>query len=154
MNSNTATEIDDTEVGSKFSDFETAKLSLSFCILWFLANWATNASLLFTTVGSSTILSSTSGIFTLFLGASFKVEKFTWTKILGVVVSFGGVILVGISSSGETGSSKLTWKSMIIGDAFSLLGAFFYGCYTIYLKARVGEGNVDMRLFLGIFFIF
>lgn len=37
----------------------------------------------------------------------------------------------------------------MVGDAFSLLGAFFYGCYTTYLKVKVGEENIDMRLFLG-----
>jgi len=41
---------------------ETVQLSLTFCIIWFLANWSTNASLAYTTVGSSTILSSMSGM--------------------------------------------------------------------------------------------
>lgn len=40
---------------------ETLQLSSYFCILWFLANYCTNASLAYTTVGSSTILSSMSG---------------------------------------------------------------------------------------------
>ncbi|KAI9284554.1 hypothetical protein BC943DRAFT_65045 [Umbelopsis sp. AD052] len=45
----------------KLSTKETIQLSLTFCIVWFLANWSTNASLAYTTVGSSTILSSMSG---------------------------------------------------------------------------------------------
>lgn len=40
---------------------ETAKLAGIFCILWFFANWTNNASLEYTTVGTSTILASTSG---------------------------------------------------------------------------------------------
>src|SRR4051812_16114887 len=43
---------------------EIAELSFAFCILWFAANWATNASLAYTTVASSTILASMSGFFT------------------------------------------------------------------------------------------
>jgi solute carrier family 35 protein F5 len=46
----------------KLSTKETIQLSLTFCIIWFLANWSTNASLAYTTVGSSTILSSMSGM--------------------------------------------------------------------------------------------
>lgn len=45
----------------KLSTYDTIKLSLAFCILWFLANYTTNASLAYTTVGSSTILASMSG---------------------------------------------------------------------------------------------
>ncbi|KAJ9080190.1 hypothetical protein DSO57_1027721 [Entomophthora muscae] len=134
---------------TKYSDLETAKLSLTFCILWFLANWSTNASLSLTTVGSSTILCSTSGIFTLLLGSFFKIEKFTWAKLLGIMISFGGVVLVGISSNSDLRGPSITWESVMLGDAFSLLGAFFYGCYTTYLKVKVGEENIDMRLFLG-----
>lgn len=51
----------DSEQLDKLTIRETVKLSLTFCIIWFLANWSTNASLAYTTVGSSTILSSMSG---------------------------------------------------------------------------------------------
>jgi hypothetical protein len=40
---------------------ETIRLSFAFCILWFFANYTTNASLAYTSVGSSTILASMSG---------------------------------------------------------------------------------------------
>jgi hypothetical protein len=46
----------------KLTTRQTVQLSLTFCIIWFLANWSTNASLAYTTVGSSTILSSMSGM--------------------------------------------------------------------------------------------
>jgi solute carrier family 35 protein F5 len=50
------------DVDDKLTTRETVQLSLTFCIIWFLANWSTNASLAYTTVGSSTILSSMSGM--------------------------------------------------------------------------------------------
>jgi solute carrier family 35 protein F5 len=40
---------------------ETAKLASIFCLFWFLANWTVNASLGFTSVASTTILTSMSG---------------------------------------------------------------------------------------------
>lgn len=40
---------------------QTAEIALTFCWLWFIANWTVNASLNYTTVTSSTIVSSTSG---------------------------------------------------------------------------------------------
>lgn len=93
----------------KLSTYDTIKLSLAFCILWFLANYTTNASLAYTTVGSSTILASMSGIYILFfccylvvyklkpisfflglftlgIGALFKVEKLNLLKIFAVFI--------------------------------------------------------------------
>jgi solute carrier family 35 protein F5 len=42
---------------------ETGKLAFIFCLLWFMANWSVNASLDYTSVASTTILSSLSGRF-------------------------------------------------------------------------------------------
>jgi hypothetical protein len=41
---------------------QTAQLASIFCFLWFIANWSVNASLKYTSVGSSTVLASTSGM--------------------------------------------------------------------------------------------
>ena len=41
---------------------QTAQLALSFCLLWFIANWTLNASLELTSVASATILSTMSGM--------------------------------------------------------------------------------------------
>src|SRR4051812_28526666 len=49
----------------KLSFRETAWLSLEFCMLWFLANYFASACLEYTSVGSATILTSTSSIWTL-----------------------------------------------------------------------------------------
>ena len=39
---------------------------------------------------------------------------------------------------------------LLLGDALSLLGAAFYGCYTTLLKLRLQhESRVDMTLFFG-----
>jgi solute carrier family 35 protein F5 len=38
----------------------------------------------------------------------------------------------------------------LLGDILALLGAFFYGCYTILLKVRIqDESRLDMSLFFG-----
>ena len=68
----------------KLSTIETIQLSFAFCLLWFLANYTTNASLAYTSVASSTILSSMSGLFTLGIGALFRVEQLNLVKVLAV----------------------------------------------------------------------
>lgn len=73
---------------------ETAKLSLEFCLLWFIANYLVAACLEYTSVASSTILTSTSSIWTLIFGALFRVEHFSYRKLLGVLASLAGIVLI------------------------------------------------------------
>jgi len=131
-------------LGERLTITETAKLSAQFCLLWFIANYSTNAALIYTSVTSSTILNSTSGFFTLLIGALFGVEILTFSKLLAVVVSLGGVVLVSISDGHGGGQES------VLGDIISIFGAITYGCYIVFLKKKIGhEERVDMQLFFG-----
>ncbi|EED23234.1 integral membrane protein, putative [Talaromyces stipitatus ATCC 10500] len=149
---------------------QTARLAAQFCMLWFLANYFAIACLQFTTVGSTTILTSTSGVWTLILGAMIGVEKFTLRKALGVFASLVGVILISrvdLSSStpatpddttlpADGGNDKDPFSSktpaeIALGDAMAALSAIVYGVYTIVMKKQVGdESRVNMQLFFGL----
>ncbi|KAF8349965.1 vacuolar membrane protein [Amanita rubescens] len=133
---------------------QTAHLALVFCFLWFVANWTLDAALDYTTVASATILSSTSGFFTLGIGRLLRVEVLTRTKILSVVVSFFGVVLVYLSDSGRKRStSGITVNQPnrpVLGDFLALVSAVFYALYVILLKIRIGsESRINMKLFFG-----
>ncbi|KAG0207711.1 hypothetical protein BGX28_001108 [Mortierella sp. GBA30] len=135
---------------------EIAELSFAFCIIWFAANWATNASLAYTTVTSSTILASMSGFFTLAIGALLKTESFSTLKLMAVCASVIGVALVSESDrGGEHPTHNLTATPVeptapLFGDFLALMSALFYGCYTVLLKARIrNESRVNMSLFFG-----
>ncbi|KAG0043314.1 hypothetical protein BGZ83_011545 [Gryganskiella cystojenkinii] len=146
---------------------EVAELSFAFCILWFAANWATNASLAYTTVASSTILASMSGFFTLAIGAILKTESFSTLKFMAVCASVLGVAFVSESDRGEGSSSNPPPITLyghpgmhidppkaplapLFGDFLALMSAMFYGCYTVLLKVRIqNESRVNMSLFFG-----
>ncbi|KAG0214511.1 hypothetical protein BGX28_001965 [Mortierella sp. GBA30] len=133
---------------------EIAQLSFAFCILWFAANWATNASLAYTTVASSTILASMSGFFTLAIGALLKTESFSALKLMAVCGSVLGVVLVSESDRGspaEMGRPTTPAPTApLFGDFLALMSAMFYGCYTVLLKVRIqNENRVNMSLFFG-----
>ncbi|KAJ7786436.1 ribosome biogenesis protein SLX9-domain-containing protein [Mycena metata] len=128
---------------------ETARLAFVF-----IANWAVNASLDYTSVASATILSSMSGFFTLAIGRIFRVEMLTLAKIAAVLTSFGGVLLVSLSDSvqprqpGGAASRPLTNPTElaprpILGDCLALVSAVFYA------SACRSESRVDMQLFFG-----
>ncbi|CAO3696328.1 unnamed protein product [Rhizopus stolonifer] len=139
-------------VSTTLDTARTMKLSLAFCFLWFLANYTNNASLAYTSVTSSTILSSMSGLFTLIVGALCKVELFSWTKMIAVCISFFGVVLVSYS---DNSSAILSSRLPLIGDTLALCGAVFYGCYTVLLKLKIGdESRISMSLFFGFVGVF
>lgn len=140
---------------------ETVKLSLEFCLLWFSANYFAAACLEYTTVASSTILASTSSIWTLLCGAILRVERFTMRKFLGVMASLAGIVLISsMDVSGDTDENRgsfphKTPKELAIGDAMAFLSAVLYGFYAVFMKKRIGdESKVNMPLFFGLVGLF
>lgn len=150
---------------------ETAELSAWFCSLWFLSNLFNNASLLYTSVSSQTILSSTSSFFTMIIGFLFRIENFNYLKLFGIALSFTGVCLVTnndlvsslISTTTTTtnitlsGDDKDGNKNLIIfiGNLLALGGALGYGIYSVLLKLKVkNDERMDMRIFFGFVGVF
>lgn len=138
---------------------ETAKLSLEFCMLWFLANYFVAACLEYTTVASSTILTSTSSVFTLLFGSMFGVEKFTVRKLIGVLASLAGIILISSQDlSGESADDEhrgdfpeKSLREIAIGDALAFASAVMYGIYAVVMKKRIDdESRISMPLFFGL----
>jgi solute carrier family 35 protein F5 len=141
----------------KFSLLETAKLSFLFCFLWFPANYFAAACLEYTTVGSATILAATSSIWTLLIGTLFAVERFTIRKLVGVLASLAGIILIySMDMSGDTDKNRGTFPhktsgEIAIGDILAFISAVVYGIYAVMIKKRIGDENrVNMPLFFGL----
>ncbi|KSA00098.1 uncharacterized protein AC631_04140 [Debaryomyces fabryi] len=139
--------------------YESVKLSLQFIMLWFSANLVTNSSLSYTSVASQTILSSTSSFFTLIIGFLYSIEKINQNKIVGILLSFTGVLII---TKIDTSSSNPSDSNAVIlaGNLLALLGALIYGLYTILLKFKImiknstRERNLDTHLFFGFVGIF
>ncbi|XP_077129551.1 solute carrier family 35 member F5 isoform X2 [Ranitomeya variabilis] len=89
----------------KFTICQVAKISFFFCFVWFLANYSYQEALSDTRVSIVNIISSTSGLFTLILASIFPSnsgDRFTLSKLLAVILSIGGVVLVSLSGSGSS----------------------------------------------------
>jgi solute carrier family 35 protein F5 len=145
----------------KLSVAETARLSLEFSMLWFAANYFASACLEYTSVGSVTILTSTSSIWTLIFCAITKVEGFTVRKLIGVLASLAGVVLISsvdLSGANDDNRGSFPHKStaqIAIGDAMAFFSAIIYGIYVTVMKRKVGnEDRVNMPLFFGLVGLF
>ena len=122
----------------------TALTAVQFCPLWFSANYLYNLSLTTTSIASSTILSSTSGIFTLLLSIFLIKSSPDLVKFLAVLVSFAGGALIALSdwdTSSET----------VYGDFFALGGAVSYSLYCIFISKKSNLVNLPhMFAFVGL----
>ncbi|KAH9823138.1 hypothetical protein DFH28DRAFT_1078219 [Melampsora americana] len=130
---------------------EIARLASSFVCLWFAANWSVNAALGYTSVSSTTILSSMSGFFTLGCGVMFGVEKFSLGRLIAVGASVIGVVLVSKSDHEMASAHGTAHNSQaVLGDALALSSAALYALYVLLMKVKVkDESRVDMQLFFG-----
>ncbi|CAI5758176.1 unnamed protein product [Candida verbasci] len=144
------------ELDININIYDTFRLSLQFIILWFLANLVTNASLSYTSVASQTILSSTSSFFTLIIGYLVSVERINQNKIVGILLSFCGVLIVTKADTSDDNPNKNNSTIIILlGNLLALLGALIYGIYTILLKFKISiknsnvERNLNTHLFFG-----
>ncbi|KAK9746257.1 EamA-like transporter family [Popillia japonica] len=132
---------------SRLSVFVVAKLALIFCVLWFCANYTYQLALAETEAGIVNVLSSTSSLFILMLASVFPSttgDKFTLSKLVAVLFSLAGIILVSFSDISME-SSKVP-----LGVALSLISAFLYACYLVFLRRHVDhEDKLDIPLFFG-----
>ncbi|KAF4026518.1 hypothetical protein G4228_018665 [Cervus hanglu yarkandensis] len=86
-------------------------------------------------------------LFTLILAAMFPSnsgDRFTLSKLLAVILSIGGVVLVNLS-----GSEKSPGRNTI-GSIWSLVGAMLYAVYIVMIKRKVDrEDKLDIPMFFG-----
>uniref|UniRef100_A0A9I9CY63 EamA domain-containing protein n=1 Tax=Cucumis melo TaxID=3656 RepID=A0A9I9CY63_CUCME len=123
----------------KFTAKEVAAFGFCVAPIWFLTEYLTNAALARTSVASTTLLSSTSGLFTLLIGALLGEDTINIIKVVSVVVSMAGVVM---TTFGKTSAADELQKNAN-GYASSLL-------YSVLLKKFAGGGqNLDMQKLFG-----
>lgn len=134
---------------------EVAKISCLLTPVWFATEYFSNAALARTSVASTTILSSTSGLFTLFFGAMFGLDSLNIAKVVAVFVSMAGVAMTTLgktwAADDATQNTSGNGEHSIVGDVFGLLSAVCYGLFTVLLKKLAGsEGErADVQKIFG-----
>ncbi|PKI47105.1 hypothetical protein CRG98_032518, partial [Punica granatum] len=123
--------------------------------IWFVTEYLSNAALARTSVASTTVLSSTSGLFTLFIGVMLGQDSLNVSKVVAVFISMAGVAMTTLgktwAADEEQLSSAANGKRSLVGDLFGLLSAVSYGLFTVLLKKFAGEEGerVDVQKLFG-----
>ncbi|KAL9267342.1 putative vacuolar membrane protein [Drosera capensis] len=120
-----------------------------FCIapLWFMTEYLSNASLARTSVASTMVLSSTSGLFTLFIGVILGEDSLNMAKVVAVLVSLAGVVMTTLGKTWARDDSQLNASS----TGKLSLSAMLYGLFSVLLKKFAGEEGerVDVQKLFG-----
>ncbi|KAL1129674.1 hypothetical protein AAG570_012619 [Ranatra chinensis] len=134
------------KAANRFSVDHVAKIALTFCLLWFVANYTFQAALIYTEASTVTVLSSSASIFTLLLASLFpsnSADKFTLSKLVAVAISIVGLVMVGISDSSVE-------VKVPVGAVLALVSAFFYASYLVFLRRMVDdEEKMEIPMFFG-----
>eukprot|EP00262_Sarcandra_glabra_P015159 TRINITY_DN4606_c0_g1_i1.p1 TRINITY_DN4606_c0_g1~~TRINITY_DN4606_c0_g1_i1.p1 ORF type:complete len:347 (-),score=36.50 TRINITY_DN4606_c0_g1_i1:73-1113(-) len=144
----------------ELSFWEIAKCSFYIAPIWFTTEYLSNAALAHTSVASTTVLSSTSGLFTLFFGACLGQDSLNIARVVAVFISMAGVAMTTLGKTWATDESHLSAaesaKHSIAGDIFGLLSAVSYALFTVLLKKFAGseEEKVDVQKFFGFIGLF
>ncbi|XP_024398489.1 uncharacterized transporter C405.03c [Physcomitrium patens] len=143
-----------------FTTWEIAKISMIMAPLWVITEYLSNAALALTSVASTTILSSTAGLFTLLFGVLFGQESLNLAKVVAVLVSITGVAMTTLGKTWSTNDSSESLNDLdqhsLAGDFLGLLSAVMYGLFTVMLKKYGGEEGhgVDMQKMFGFIGLF
>ncbi|KAK9102072.1 hypothetical protein Sjap_019326 [Stephania japonica] len=138
---------EDVDVSKQCGELPTrdiVKYGFYLAPIWFVTEYLSNAALARTSVASTTVLSSTSGLFTLFIGAILGQDSLNMAKVVAVFVSIAGVVMTTLGKTWATDESQLTavnGQRSLVGDLFGLLSAMCYGLFTVLLKKFSGEGG-------------
>ncbi|OAY69638.1 putative vacuolar membrane protein [Ananas comosus] len=134
---------------------QIATYALYLAPIWFVTEYLSNAALARTSVASTTVLSSTSGLFTLFISILLGQDTLNAAKVVAVFISMAGVVMTTMGKTWASDESELSssgnGKRSLTGDLFGLLSAMTYGLFTVLLKKFSGEEGerVDIQKLFG-----
>ena len=113
---------------------ETAWAAFTISPLWFAAQLCFNYSLLYTSVTSNSILSTSSSVFTFGLSVYFVGERYNAERLVAIAAYVLGSVLVTQSDHRDNGAGSSPTTSTNFGNALTVLAAALYAGYTTAIR--------------------
>ncbi|KAF8033931.1 hypothetical protein BT93_C0268 [Corymbia citriodora subsp. variegata] len=141
------------EQEEKMNSKQILKVACILAPIWFASEYFMNAALARTSVASTTILFSTSGLFTLLIGAFLGQDSICVVKVISVFISIAGVAMTTLGKTSSTNQSQSNTAATysLLGNLFAILSAATDGLFAVLLKKYAGEEGerVDMQKLFG-----
>lgn len=128
----------------KYNAEEVRGVALILAPAFFLSNYTFNVGLIWTSVASSSTMSTLSTLFGLAIGAAIGVERFSVVKLTSAIMTVAGVAVISMLDKRSGGEESL------VGDLISVLSSFLYGLYATQLKKQIpDEERASMAMMFG-----
>ena len=125
-----------------------AVAALPIAPVFFAAQLSYNASLSGTSLTSTTVISSSSSVFTLAISALYgdAIDRF---QVAGVALTAAGTLLAGLNDAGVAVSAEPSGggggSGGVTGDLLALAAALFYALYSVALKRALSPPALPTR---------
>jgi solute carrier family 35, member F5 len=146
------------ELMAVWTEADHLRAALYIAPVWFVANWTYNASLAYTSVSSSTVLSSTGSLFTFLFAIWAGDETFSRTALCGVVLGVAGSVLTTRNDASSGNDNENSHHHVdnahphgVLGDVLGLISAVGYGMYAVQTRVLCppDEAMYSMQTLLG-----
>mmetsp|Transcript_131866 Transcript_131866/g.239772 ORF Transcript_131866/g.239772 Transcript_131866/m.239772 type:complete len:375 (-) Transcript_131866:54-1178(-) len=121
-------------------------LSATIGLLWLCAQWIFNWSLLYTSVATNTVLSSTTSVFTFFFSLVICRDPFRWCSFGAALSSFFGCLLVSMQKPSKITATAV--NSSVLGDVLTLTSAAMFSLASVMLR-KLAPSKFDSSFFMG-----
>lgn len=126
--------------------FEVIRLSTTIGMLWLCAQWVFNLSLLHTSVATSTVLSSTSSVFTFVFSLVICGDPFRWMSFFAALCSFGGCTIVAMQTPRTVANDAVSNSEF--GNQLTMLSAAMFALTSVLLRKWASD-DFDCSYFMG-----
>eukprot|EP00927_Polykrikos_kofoidii_P044835 TRINITY_DN38710_c0_g1_i1.p1 TRINITY_DN38710_c0_g1~~TRINITY_DN38710_c0_g1_i1.p1 ORF type:complete len:396 (-),score=60.47 TRINITY_DN38710_c0_g1_i1:153-1340(-) len=127
------------------------RLSATLGFLWLCGQCIFNWSLLYTSVATSTVLSSTSSVFAFFFSLVICREPFRILSFGAALLSFAGCSVVALQTPGRVNDSAI--PSTTLGTVLTVSASALFALVSVLLR-RMAPPDVDMSRFMGMTGVF
>lgn len=125
---------------------DVLRLSGTIGLLWLCAQWIFNVSLLYTSVATNTVLSSTSSVWTFIFSLLICHDPFRWLSFGAASFSFLGCAIVAFQSPRNMHADAVT--NSMLGDGLALASAAMFALASVMLRRWAPE-EFDTGFFMG-----
>lgn len=140
--------LEDIDTRPELTRGEVVSLSIQLTLIYYSYNSLMMQALKYTSPASSTVLGSTTSVFTLFIGTYLGIDLLSIKKVGCVLGSSAGVLLVTLFDT-ASGRGEVEAKNPLLGNCLVIAGAFSYSLYLINMELKTAGRKCDERQIFG-----
>lgn len=124
------------------SGSEMIVLAAQISTIYYVYNVFIMGCLQYTSASSLAVLGTTTSVYTLLMETFFHLDRFTWKKVVCIVMAMFGVTMIYKTDMGQENSdNKYVPKNPSLGNVLAICGAFMYAVYLVLTKIKCSDAR-------------